>query len=306
VSGIRVRDVVETLERILPEVRRQSDFVIVTAHLTDEEERRVAKAFPEIRLIVGGHNHSTLGPIHINQTVVAKTGNVGRNVGRVDLEFVGTRLARIDARLIPVVLREPDREIAALLAPFQSAIAPRLSEVLGEATAALTKAENAESSLANLVADAYRARAGTEIGLTNVGGIRAPIARGAITWGSMFEVFPFRDTLVTLKLTGAQLKRTLGTRLLAVSGVRARYDLKKPVGSQLISVTLADGSAVSDTKIYTVAVNDFMVAGGDGFGELARATDIVDTHISILDVLTDYVKRRGAVTSTLDGRVSVE
>jgi 2',3'-cyclic-nucleotide 2'-phosphodiesterase (5'-nucleotidase family) len=304
-DGIRVLEVVDTLKRFLPEIRRQTDFIIVTAHLTDEEERRVAGAFPEIRLIVGGHNHSALGPIHINQTLVAKTGNAGRNVGRVDLEFAGTRLSRIDARLIPVVLREPDRNIAALLEPFQSAVTPRLREVLGEATAALTRADDAESSLANLVADAYRAKAGTEIGLANIGGIRAPIARGPVTLGAVFEVFPFRDTLVTLKLTGAQLKTTLGTRLLAVSGIRVRYDLAKPAGSRLVSVTLADGTAVDDTTLYSIAVNDFMVAGGDGFGELARGTDTLDTHISIWDVMTDYVKSRRTLTPTLDGRVNV-
>jgi 2',3'-cyclic-nucleotide 2'-phosphodiesterase (5'-nucleotidase family) len=102
------------------------------------------------------------------------------------------------------------------------------------------------------------------------------------------------------------LRKTLGTRLLAVSGIRVRYDLGKPAGSRLVSVTLADGTALSDTRLYSVAVNDFMVAGGDGFGELARGVDTVDTHVPIRDVLTEYVKNRKTLAPTIDGRVVVD
>src|SRR6185295_10154569 len=85
VGGVTVFDTVKTLERLLPEVRKKSDFIIAMVHLEDEEEQRIASAFPEIRLIVGGHNHDALGPIWLDKTLVAKTGVSGRNVGRVDL-----------------------------------------------------------------------------------------------------------------------------------------------------------------------------------------------------------------------------
>src|SRR5438093_3402121 len=61
-KGVTMQDVVKTVQEVLPELRGKSDFIIVTAHLEDNEEKRVANAFPEIRLIIGGHNHSTLGP----------------------------------------------------------------------------------------------------------------------------------------------------------------------------------------------------------------------------------------------------
>src|SRR5262249_52754737 len=55
-AGVTVLDTVRTLERVLPEVRKKSDFIVATVHLRDEEERRIASAFPEIHLIIGGHN----------------------------------------------------------------------------------------------------------------------------------------------------------------------------------------------------------------------------------------------------------
>ncbi|HEX4998356.1 MAG TPA: bifunctional UDP-sugar hydrolase/5'-nucleotidase [Terriglobia bacterium] len=304
-AGIRVREAVETLHEVLPEVRARADFVIVMAHLTDEEERRVAAAFPEIRLIIGGHNHSVVGPVQRGETLIAKTGSIGRNVGQIDLEFQGTRMTRMDARLIPVRGR-PNREVASLLEPFTQAVAKTLAGIVGESTADLAKSDRAESALANIVADAYRARATTQIGIANLGGIRGSIPRGPIQWNTLFEVFPFRDTLVTLKLTGAQLKKTLGVRLVAISGARARYDLTKASGDRLIAATLSNGDPIMDTRIYSVATNDFLVAGGDGFGELGRGTDISDTGIPVRDVLTDYVRNQRTLRPGLDGRIVVE
>jgi 2',3'-cyclic-nucleotide 2'-phosphodiesterase (5'-nucleotidase family) len=108
VEGVTVLDIVKTLEQLLPEVRSKSDFIIATVHLEDEEEKRIASAFPEIRLIIGGHNHSALGPIWLDKTLVAKTGVSGRNVGRVDLDFQSKKLSHAEAKLIPVKGVRPD------------------------------------------------------------------------------------------------------------------------------------------------------------------------------------------------------
>src|SRR5439155_15168181 len=71
IENVAVSDIVKTLEKLLPEVRPKSDFIVAIVHLEDDEEQRVASAFPEIRLIVGGHNHVAFGPIHIGETLIA-------------------------------------------------------------------------------------------------------------------------------------------------------------------------------------------------------------------------------------------
>src|SRR6185436_12226907 len=106
----------------------------------------------------------------------------------------------------------------------------KMAEMIGEATEDLTYSRVAESPLPNLVADAFRETGKTQIAIHNVGGIRSKIAKGKITWGNVFEVLPFQNTLVTLKLTGSQLKRTLERGLvstvgmLAISGLRVQFD----------------------------------------------------------------------------------
>ena len=305
-KGVTIQDVVKAVQEVLPEVREKSDFIIVTAHLEDNEDKRVANAFPEIRLIIGGHNHNTLGPIWLGQTLIAKTGSSGRNAGRVDLDFEGKKLSRMEGRLIPVMNVRADPEIAKIIEPYEAKVAGKLAEVVGQATADLTRSNNAESPLADLIADALRERGKTQIGLQNIGGIRATIPKGSITWGDVFEVLPFQNTLVTVKVTGAQLKKTLNAGLLAVSGIRVRLDLKKPGGQQLVSVTLSDGTPIEDAQIYSVTTNDYVVAGGDGFGELGRGKEIKDTGILLRDAVLDYIKAHRVLSPMLDGRIMIE
>jgi 5'-nucleotidase/UDP-sugar diphosphatase len=311
VTGVSVFDTVKTLEQLLPEVRKKSDFIIATVHIEDEDERRIASAFPEIRLIIGGHNHSALGPNWIGKTMIAKTGVSGHNVGRVDLDFENKKLTRMEARLIEVKNIKPAPDIAKIIDPYVEKVNKKISEILGDATDDLTYSRTGESPLGDLVADAFREKGKTQIGIQNIGGIRARISKGKITWGNVFEVLPFYNTMITLKLTGAQLKKTLERGLVpsvgvvAISGIRVQFDRKKPDGQRVVSLELANGSAVEDSKVYSVTTNDFVQVGGDGFTEFAKATDVVDTGIFLRDVLVDYIKAHPIISPVLDGRVVV-
>jgi 5'-nucleotidase / UDP-sugar diphosphatase len=309
VIGVTVLDTVKTLERLLPKVRAKSDFIVLLVHLEDYEEKRLASAFPEIRLIVGGHNHDTLGPIWFDNTLVAKTGVAGHNVGRIDLDFQNKTVFRMEASLIPVKNVRPDSSVTKILEPYNEKVKIKMAEVIGEATDDLLYSRAVESSLANIVADAFREKGKTQVALENIGGIRTMISKGKITWGNAFEVLPFQNTLTTLKLTGAQLKKTLERGLLnsvgimAVSGVRVQFDRDKPPGRQIVSAVLLDGTAIDDSKQYSVTTNDFVLAGGDGFSEFANGTDIVETSVLLRDVLVDYIKARRTLSPKLDGRI---
>jgi 2',3'-cyclic-nucleotide 2'-phosphodiesterase (5'-nucleotidase family) len=140
-----------------------------------------------------------------------------------------------------------------------------MSEVIGRATADVNYSRTVESALADLVADAFREKGKTQIAIHNIGGIRAKISRGQITWGNAFEVLPFQNTLVTLKLTGAQLKKTLERGLVstvgvaAISGLRVRLDRNKPAGERVLAAHLLDGTVLEDSKLYYVTTQEAMV-----------------------------------------------
>ena len=163
--------------------------------------------------------------------------------------------------------------------------------------------------VAMLVADAMRAASGADVALTNAGGLRADLPAGPITKGSVYDVIPFDNTIVRVKLTGAGLRRLLEEGLangrVSQSGLRYRFDLSQPPERRLLAVTLADGAPLDEARVYTVAVNNFMASGGDGYESLVRAEQ-EDTGRLLRDALEAFLAERtrnGPLDVRLDGRI---
>src|SRR5437867_1610379 len=223
VKYVDVADPVRTLEDLLPRIRQRVDTIILLANVSRTEEERIARAFPEIRLIIGAHEEADL-PVRLGQTTVVGTGKFGKYVGRLDLTFTEGKLKAITSRLIPIEGFDPDPSIARVLEPYEMKLDETLQTVLGEAAGDLMRSTARESHLGNLVADAVRAKTGTEITLITAADPQMGIPKGPITSRTLFEVLPSEKTLVTMRLSGAQIKRILGKTMLSVSGVRVKLD----------------------------------------------------------------------------------
>jgi 5'-nucleotidase len=96
-------------------------------------------------------------------------------------------------------------------------------------------------------------------------------------------------------MTGAQLRGLLETMVSKspndhVSGLTIRYDPSRPAGSRLVAVTMADGTPLSDSRTYSVIMNDFLATGGEGYNAAGRATASRPLDIVDLDALIDYLK----------------
>lgn len=146
-------------------------------------------------------------------------------------------------------------------------------------------------TLGSLIADAQLAAtagAGAQIAFMNPFGIRAPWRlapgeNGALTFGDLYKVQPFNNVLVTQTLTGAQLRKVLEQNFDGVGPNQAlspsrgfvySYDLSRPVGSRIVSITL-DGKPIDDAATYRVTTSDFLAYGGDTYAELSKGTDRV-------------------------------
>jgi 5'-nucleotidase len=119
----------------------------------------------------------------------------------------------------------------------------------------------------------------------NPGGIRADLpfnAGGFVTYGDAFTVQPFGNSLVTLTLTGAQIKTMLETqfanclgqtsfdRILQVSaGFSYTWAAANACGSKVSNIAIG-GVAVNPAASYRVTVNSFLADGGDAFTVLVQ------------------------------------
>ncbi len=163
--------------------------------------------------------------------------------------------------------------------------------------------------MGDLIADAQRWKAGTQIAFMNPGGIRADIIYSTyphdITYGDFLTVQPFDNKLATLNLTGSQLYALLeqqfkppqsSMKLLQVSGIKYSYNLALPQGSRIVSLALSDGTPIlPDATVYTVAANEFIATGGDGFTVFLSGTNLTRIGVSDLDALIDFVQNKYGV-----------
>ena len=165
-----------------------------------------------------------------------------------------------------------------------------------------------------IIADSMRIYTGTQIGLTNIGGVRTNLLAGPLTTAQVYEVIPFGNTLVTLSATGKQVLDILedgidfglgkygdfpANPLLYISGLKISVKPSNPKGSRIVDAKLinTDSSTVAlDPKAsYTMVVNNFIAAGGDKYTTLASIEGKKDTGYIDAEAFFSYVKDKTLV-----------
>ena len=246
-------------------------------------------------LIVSGHTHSLIQTT-VNGIPIVQARSNGTALGVVDfVDSAGVRLVRMRVETVWADREPADTAVARIVQADAERIAPLTSRVVATLAAPLLRTGD-QYPLGNLIADAYRAAAGTDVALVNNGGIRADLAAGPVTWGQLFEVEPFQNFVVRLRVSGAVLRQTLEHAMGAddarahVSGVAVRLNPGAPQGQRVVALTLTGGRPVLDTAQYSIAVPDFVAAGGSGYAML-RGIASENTGIVDLDAFVAYLGR---------------
>jgi 5'-nucleotidase len=201
----------------------------------------------------------------------------------------------------------PDPAIAAYVARYVAASAAFVKRPVGWLAESLEKSEgNAWGTggrLGNLIADAQLEAAkgaGAQIACTNPFGIRRSLLTQpdhAVTFGDLYLVQPFNSELITVTLTGAELKEAMEQQLdsdapeqlLACSdGFIQSIDRSRAIGDRVVSMTL-NGAAIDPAKSYRVTVNSYLANGGDSFMAFVKGRDRV-IGISDIAALEAYLQ----------------
>jgi 5'-nucleotidase len=297
----------ETARRMVGLLRPKVDIVIIVSHAGRALDEQIGQQVPGIDVIVGGHSHSRL-PIgelmwrsedlktdDVNGTVIVQAHQWGGELGRLDLLFEkdaagAWHVARYRAQLVPVTSAlAPDPKVTAAVDRFWQPIAARYGEVLGQADGDFSSRGDDEANY-NLVADAVRETFGSEFDLENTGGVRAPLVSGKITRGDMLTLDPFINNVIRFKITGRQLKQILAQFRPAVSGVRYRVENR-----QLVEATI-DGKPIDDARVYSGTTNSYLA------NQALKGIESEDTKRVRVDVVIDYVKKKGTLKPVYDGR----
>ena len=245
---------------------------------------------------MSGHSH-TLIDTDVKGIPIVQARSSARAIDVLDLPIgAGAGLpVRHQVREIAVDTLQPVPAIDSIVRRAVARVASLVHRHIATIPATLPR-QGPQYPLGNLIADAQRWAAKGDVAIMNNGGIRTELRAGEATYGSLFEIQPFGNTLYFLTMTGAQLRGLLEAMLARnsvndhVSGLTIRYDPSRPGGSRLVSVTMVDNSPLSETRSYNVIVNDFLATGGEGYNAGGRASASRPLNILDLDALIDYLR----------------
>jgi 2',3'-cyclic-nucleotide 2'-phosphodiesterase (5'-nucleotidase family) len=275
--------------------------------------RVVPRITEKIDLLVSGHTHSLVNT-RMNGIPITQARSSGQAIAIADIPLDAkgkpAGQARTEIRTVMSSSVEPYAPVDSIVARAVRRVAPIVNRRVTTSREPLTRGGD-QYPLGNLIADAQRWAAKGDIAVMNNGGIRTGIRAGEITYGALYEVQPFGNTLYRVKMTGAQVKEYFekllgGGRVdFHVSGATIGYDPSRPSGSRIVSLRLADGRTLSDNATYNVVMSNFMVTGGSNMGPPA-GTQSTPLNIVDLDALVDYMRSlKAPVTAPAQTRIFI-
>jgi 5'-nucleotidase len=274
-----------------------------------------------VDLIVSAHTHAAYDCLLDDPAgqprLVTQAGFYGRLITDIRLT-IDSRTGDVErfcadyrARNVPVLRDDPDPEVAAVVKYWNDRSAEAGDRVVGNAGGVIGRAGGpnraTEQPLVNLLAQSQlEALSSAAFGdpvmaFMNPGGARTDIGSGEVTYGELFAVQPFGNTVNAITLTGADIKQVLeqqfgldqsrGTQLFlgTSEGLTYSFDPSRAYGDRIdpLSIKL-NGTPIDPAAQYRVVANSFLVAGGDGFSAFTRGTNPVTGPVDVDTAVTYF------------------
>lgn len=325
--GIEARDEIKWLQRYIDELKDKVDLTVLLVHVgtparqssiggTDvrralDKDIKTASQVKGLDILITGHAHvGTPEPIKVGNTLILSTDSGGIDVGKLVLDYKEKphhfTVKNFELKTIYADEWKPDSQTKSVIDSWNKKLDEVVQQTVGQSPVELTRAYGESAPLGNLAADALLAAAGkdTQLALTNSGGIRTELPAGAITMGGVISVYPFPNELVTMDLTGKQLRSlmehgaNLTNGVLQVSkGVEVKYDSSKALDQRVTVLTLND-KPIEDATVYHIATQSFLADGGDGFTTFTegKARNITGGYY-VYNAVVDYFKAGNTITN---------
>lgn len=204
-----------------------------------------------------------------------------------------------------------DEEFVKVIEPYKQKLDKEMNQKISHTNVDLTK-QGDNSNLGNLLADytfdGANAWAETNLkkevdaALINIGGIRTTIGKGDILLKSIFEVMPFENEVIIVKMKGTDLQ--------GLFDYYAKTQVNNPVSHLYIetnngqlSKTLINGKAVNSNQDYYIATSDYLALGGDNMKFFSKG-EMIPTGIKLRDLFIDYFKKNPEVIPNTDVRLN--
>lgn len=318
---------VETTKEQAALLRKEgADFVCAVLHC-DRGDAFLLQFAQAAELLLTGHTHD-LFVQYDGQVGIVESGYDAFYVTCIDVDIQvslrdGKRVATWwpKFRVIDTADMTPDPEVAAAVARFQADF-DRETETPIAKTEVELDSRNAtirtrEAAIGNLFADAMRHTMKADAAVINGGGIRSGKVYppgSVITRKDILAELPFNNRVVVVEITGEALLAAMENglaqvpvpagRFPQVSGIKLVFDPKQPMRKRVVAMEVA-GKPLEPSKVYRVAILDFLARGGDDyvtFRAAKRVTPDADAPL-LANEVTNYLKSLGVVRTAVEGRI---
>jgi 2',3'-cyclic-nucleotide 2'-phosphodiesterase (5'-nucleotidase family) len=335
VIGLKFLTVSTTVARYVGALRNQVDIIIVLSHIGYHGDMVLAGIVKNIDVIVGGHSHTRAErPTLIGKTIIVQAWEHGKALGVLDLTLNEGKIINVAGHLEeirPAALKK-DRAVSAIVDKYNKKVHAALDEIIGKTEVDLDgeNARKKETNFGNLVADSIRHATGAQVAIINGGSIKMSIPKGKISIYDIYSALPFDNYAIAVTMNGKQIKEALehGVSLSdqedggfpQVSGLEFTYSGSVEKGSRIKEIHV-EGRPIEPDKYYSVATNDFLAAGGDGyklFNDVIRSSKnysysggtitgrsliFNDPGRWIRDLLIEYIKNAKKIAPVAEGRI---
>jgi len=301
------------------------DLTILLTHIGFDSDVELANLLkPEwgVDLIIGGHSHTVMEqPAEVNNILIAQAGVGSDQIGRFDIVVDDETNSIIEYKwqLIPIdeTLAEPDVKLQEYINSFQETIDRKYNTLVCKFAQKLTHPQReVETSLGNLVADAFAELAECDVMLVGSGSIRVQEMGPLVTLNDLLTCFPFDDNLTRYTVTGAKLKKIFSyiMRLENRNSEGECYQVNGKVKAtysdsehKLISLII-DGNSVADSGLYRICLPGFHANNAASYLDVSEEellesgeTRVVST--STKEVLEEYLRNHQNVHRSVEGRL---
>jgi sulfur-oxidizing protein SoxB len=304
------------LPSIIGRLRKESkaDLVILISHLGFPQDMMIAEEVVGIDVLLSGHTHNRLShPVKVKDTIIIQSGCHGSFLGRLDVNIERGRIGSYDHKLITITPDIPqDEEVEGLVREAVGPCKDLISEEVGHCTTTLNRNTVLEATMDNLLLQAIRETAGTQLAFTNGWRYGSPVPPGKITLNDLWNIVPTDPPVSTVDLSGKDiwdlmedsLDRTFarnpfdqqGGYVKRCIGLNIYFKVENP-RSHRIQDIFVEGEHIDLNRSYSAA---FMTTQGIPLGYGMRRRDL---EVSAIDALKGYLSSRDAVSAELTGTV---
>ncbi len=315
-KGLTNADQVEIVRRQAAKLDPKTDLMILITHNGVDNDMNLAEALAGsgVDVIVGGHSHSRLKKPRVQGDIlVVQAGSKWTNLGRLDLQVEDDKVVRYNGRLITLWADNcvAGPELTALVQDYETQVAEKFGRQIGVLASDWRKGRG-ESNLGNFLADKMRDAGQADVGFVNSGGIRKSMQAGPITALDINEMLPFSNSLVTMKLQGAQLATIIQANadaqvggkhgILQVSGVAYQFRAAAGGDTAQIEEILVGGQPLAMENEYIIALPDYVVMMADVYLNI-EVPLTQDAGVTMTEAVVNAILASGPIDSKIEGRI---